>query len=53
MVRALDLKTGDPEFKSCSDYQLDLFQVVPGSTPRLHLYIANWPGTCQLGLLTC
>ena len=30
-----DLKSGDPKFKSRSD----LFEVVPGSTPRLHLYI--------------
>lgn len=41
MLRPLDLKTGDPEFKSSSDHQLDLFQEVPGSTPWLHLYIAN------------
>ena len=39
VVRALDLKSGDPKFKSCSDHQLDLFQVVPGSTLRLHLDI--------------
>ena len=37
MVRAADLKSGDPEFQSRSDHQLDLFQVVPGSTPRLYL----------------
>ena len=35
------LKSGDPEFKSRSDHQLDLFQVVLGSTPWLRLYIAN------------
>ena len=32
VVRAQDLKSGDPKFKFCSDHQLDLFQVVPGST---------------------
>ena len=36
-VRSLDLKSGDPEFKSRSDHWLDLSQVVPGSTPRLYL----------------
>ena len=35
MIRAPDLKSGDPEFKSRSDHQLDLFQVVPGSTAAL------------------
>ena len=43
-----DLKSGDPEFKSHSVHQLDLFQVAPGSTPRLCLYIANWSAACQL-----
>ena len=33
--------TGDPKFKSHSDHLPDLFQVVPDSTPRLNLYIAN------------
>ena len=28
VVRASDLKSGDPELKSRSDHQLDLFQVV-------------------------
>ena len=42
MARVPNLKSGDPEFKFCSDHYLDLFQVVLGSTPRLHLYIANW-----------
>ena len=37
MVRAADLKSGDPEFKSHSNRQLDLCQVVHGSTPRLYL----------------
>ena len=36
-----------------SDYQLNLFQVVPRSTPRLHMYLANWSASCQLGFLTC
>ena len=36
-----DLKSGDPEFKSHPDHQLVLFQVVPGSTPRLCLYISQ------------
>ena len=53
MVRARDLKSGDPEFKSRSDHWLDLFEVVPGSTPGLCLYIANWSASCQLGFLTC
>ena len=53
MVRAPDLKSGDFEFKSRPDHQLDLFQVAPGSTPRLRLYIANWSASCQLGFLTC
>ena len=53
VVRALDLKSGYPEFKSRSDHQLDLFQVVPGSPPWLHLYIVNWSASCQLGVLTC
>ena len=53
VVRASDLKSGDPEFGSRSDHLLDLFQVVPGSTPWLRLYIANWSASCQLGFLTC
>jgi len=39
VVRSLHLKCGVPEFKSRSDHLLDFSQVVPGSTPRLHLYI--------------
>ena len=35
---APDLKSGDPEFKSRTDHQLDLFQEVLGSTPQLRLY---------------
>ena len=53
MVRVPDLKLANPNFKSRSDHRLDLFQVVPGSTPRLHLYKANWSTSCQLGFLTC
>ena len=34
MVRALDLQSGDPEFKSRPDRWLDLFMVVPSSYPR-------------------
>ena len=30
VIRTLDLKSGDPVFKSLSYYHLDLFQVVPG-----------------------
>ena len=52
VVRVRDLKFGDPEFKSHSNHQLDLFQVVPGSTPWLHLYIPNWSASHQVGLLT-
>lgn len=40
VVRALDLKSGDLEFKSRSDQLLDLWQIVSVSTPRLRLYIA-------------
>ena len=32
--RALDLKSGDPWFKSSPYCYLDLFSVVPSSTPR-------------------
>ena len=53
VVRVPDLKSGDPEFKSRPDHQLDLSQVVLGSTPRLLLYIANWFASCQLGFLSC
>ena len=42
VVRVSDLKSGDPELGSRSDQSLDLFQVIPGSTPRPHLYKANW-----------
>ena len=49
--KAPDLKSGDPKFKSCSGNWLDLSQVIPGPTPWLHLYIANWSASCQLGFL--
>ena len=41
VARAQDLKSGNPKFKSRSDHRLDLFQVVPGSTPRLRLNIVT------------
>ena len=53
MVWAPDLKSVDLEFKSRPDHQLNLFQVVPGSTPLLRLYIPNWSASCQLGFLSC
>ena len=53
VVRPLDLKSGNPEFKFRPDHQLDFFLVAPGSTPRLRLYIASWFPSCQLGFLTC
>ena len=34
VVRAVDLKSAGPGFKSRSDHFLDLFSVVPSSTPR-------------------
>lgn len=34
----LELKPGSPEFKSLSDHQLDLFQVVLGSAPAALVY---------------
>ena len=49
----LHLKSGHPGFKPRPDHELDLFQVVPGSTPLLHLYLANSSSSCQLGLVTC
>ena len=52
MVRALDLKS-DTKFKFLYDNQLDLIQVVPGSTPLLCLRKANGSTSRQLGLLTC
>ena len=47
------MKSGDPELKSLSDHYLDLNQVIPGSTPWLQLYTANWSASCQLGFVTC
>ena len=41
VVSAPDLKSSYPQFESRSDHQLDLFQVVSSSTPRLFLYITN------------
>ena len=34
VVRAPDLKSGGPGFKSRSDHYLNLFSVVPSSNPR-------------------
>ena len=49
VVRMLNFKSGDPEFKSRSDHQLDLFQVVLGLTPRLRLLslFQKW-SACEL-----
>ena len=52
VVRALALRSGDPGFKTRSDHSLNLILVVPGSTSQLHLSIANWFASGQLGFLT-
>ena len=52
VVRALALRPGDPGFKTRFDHWLNLFLVVPGSTSRLHLSIANWFAFGKLGFLT-
>ena len=39
--------------KQAPNHQLNLSQVVSGSTLWLRLYIANWSASCQLGFLTC
>ena len=52
VVRALALRSGDPGFKIRSDHSLNLFLVVPGSTFQLHLQVANWFASGQLGFLT-
>ena len=52
VVRAPDLKS-DTELKFLYDNQLDLIQVVPGSTPLLRLRKANGSTSRQLGFLTC
>ena len=52
MVGALALRSGDPGFKTRSDNSLNLFLVVLGSTSQLHLLIANWFASGQLGFLT-
>ena len=51
--RRISVISGYPEFGSRSDHSLDLFDVFPGSTRRLHLYKAKWSASCQLGFLTC
>ena len=52
VVRVLALRSGDPRFKTRSDCSLNLILVVPGSTSQLHLWIANWFASGQLGFLT-
>ena len=52
MVRALALRSGVPGFKTRSDHSMNLFVLVPGSTSQLHLQIANWFASGQLGFLT-
>ena len=52
VVRALALRSGDPGFKTRSDHSVNLILVVPGSTSQLHLQIANWFASGQLGFLT-
>ena len=52
MVRALALRSGYPGFKTRSDHSLNLILVVLGSNSLLHLYIANWFASSQLGFLT-
>ena len=47
MIRAPALKSA-----VCSDHQLDLFQVDPGSIPWPRSYIVNWFASCQLGFLS-
>ena len=41
VVGALDLKSGDPEFKSRSGHQLDLFQTIFGSASLLNDYLGT------------
>ena len=52
-VRQLGRVFGAQDLKSRSDYQLDLFCVVPGSIPQLRLYKTNWSTSCPLGFLFC
>ena len=52
MVRAPDLKSGDPEFghpefKSRSDHLLELLQVVPRSTPLMLLFFIYLSFFCR------
>ena len=52
--QCMDLKSGDPELKSCSEHQLDLSQVVPGFNSLSGVtHIAHCSFTCQFGFLTC
>ena len=50
MPRVLDLKSGNPGFKSCSDHQLDSWKVVLGLNPQLRLYIATASVASQFGM---
>ena len=51
-VRTPDLKSGDREVKSCADKQLDLFELVPGSTLWLYLYMTYWSAS-RLSVAIC
>ena len=52
MVRVPDLESaGDSKFNFCYDQQLDLFKVVPDLSAQLHLCIASWSASYQLGFL--
>ena len=50
MPRVLDLKSGNPGFKSLSDHQLDLWKVVLGLNPQLCLYIPTASVASQFGM---
>ena len=46
----LDLKSGNPGFKSLSDHQLDSWKVVLGLNPQLRLYIPIASVASQFGM---
>ena len=50
MPRVLDLKSGNPGFKSLSDHQLDSWKVVLGLNPQLRLYIPTASVASQFGM---
>ena len=51
--RALDLKSGGPWSNSPLYCYLDLFSVVPSSTPRPRcVHLTKWSASHQLGFLT-